>query len=128
MTVDGWLFSAHLAWGRMWIRLATVFALVVSLGVSAWFLASVVPEARTNGTFAYHYSIYLGIDDVRSWGWAFALPAVWIVFTAFDLLLAFGLYRTDAVIASTLIALTVLWALPWAGSLFYLALANTTSV
>lgn len=128
MTVDGWLFSAHLAWGKTWIRVATVFALAASLGVSAWFLAGVVPSARENGTFAYHYNIYLGIDDVRPWGWAFALPAAWVGLTALDLLIAYGLYRTDAVIASTLIALTALWALPWAGSLFYLALANTTSV
>jgi hypothetical protein len=128
MNLDGWFFSARLAWGRVWIRVATALAMLTSIGVSAWFLSSVLPVARANGTFAYHYNIYLGIDDIRPWGWAFALPAAWIGLTVLDLLVAYGYYRKDVVLASSLFALSALWALPWSSALFYLALVNTPSL
>jgi len=123
---DAWLFSARLAWSRHWIKLASVVALVLCLGGSAWFLGRVLPIAKASGTFAYHYTIYFGIDDLRAWWWAFILPTAWVSLTLVDLLFAFGTYRKDKVLSSCLFAMAALWGFPWLVTLFYLALINAS--
>ncbi|HVM90396.1 MAG TPA: hypothetical protein VMU11_00680, partial [Verrucomicrobiae bacterium] len=78
------------------------------------------------GTFAYHYTVYFGIDDLRAWWWVFFLPSVWIVLTVFDLLIAYGVFRRDQVLSSCLFALAALWAFPWLATLFYLSVINAS--
>jgi len=124
MRPDAWLFSAKLAWSRRWIKIASVLSMLLCLGGSAWFLARVLPVVKASGTFAYHYTIYFGIDDLRVWWWAFILPAAWIGLTLVDLAFAFGVYRKDAILASCLFATAALWGFPWLVTLFYLALIN----
>ncbi len=124
-SLDAWLFSARLAWGRPWLRWASVGALFLSLTTGAWYVTQVLPSARANGTFAFHYNIYVGIDDLRGWGWVFVLPAAWLVLTCADILLAFGIYRADQILASSLVGLALLWSLPWAVALFYLTVINS---
>ncbi len=124
-TLDAWLFSARLAWGRPWLRWASVTALIVSLGTGIWFVSQVLPVARVNGTFAFHYNIYVGIDDLRGWVWVLLLPAAWLALTLSDILLAFGVYRADQVLASVLVGLALLWTLPWAVGLLYLIVINS---
>jgi hypothetical protein len=72
-----------------------------------------------------HYNIYVGIDDVRGWEWVVALPMVWLVLTLLDITFAFGTYRSDQVLASTLVGLALFWSLPWAIFLFYLTVINS---
>lgn len=122
---DAWLFSARLAWGRPWLRWASVVAVVVSLATGTWFVSQVLPAARVNGTFAFHYNIYVGIDDLRGWGWVLVLPVAWLALTLSDILIAFGLYRADQILASSLVGLALLWSLPWAVGLFYLTVINS---
>ncbi len=124
-SLDTWLLSARLAWGRPALRVMSIAALVISIAVGVWFVAQVLPSARANGTFAYHYNIYVGIDDLREWWWVFVLPGVWIGLTVIDLLAAYGLYRTDDILASSLIILALLWSLPWSVALFYLTVINS---
>src|SRR5690349_20842054 len=126
MTLAAWLFSARLAWSRHWIKLACVLALTLSLAGSGWFLARVLPVARASGTFAYHYTIYFGIDDLRAWWWVFVLPAAWVGLTLFDLLFAFGSYRKEPILSSSMFALAALWGFPWLVTLFYLAVINSS--
>ncbi len=122
---DAWMLSARLTWGRPALRVASIAALSISIVVGIWFIAQVLPSARANGTFAYHYNIYVGIDDLRGWRWIFFLPGVWIGLTAFDLAVAYGLYRTDGILSSSLIILALLWSLPWSVALFYLTVINS---
>lgn len=122
---DAWLFSARLAWGRPWLRWASVVALIVSLGTGTWFVAQVFPSARANSTFAFHYNIYVGIDDLRGWGWVLVLPAAWLILTLSDILIAFGMYRADQILSSALVGLALLWSLPWTVALFYLTVINS---
>jgi hypothetical protein len=126
MRFAAWLFSARLAWSRHWIKLATLLALGMSLAGSAWFLGRVLPIAKAGGVFAYHYTIYFGIDDLRGWGWVFVLPSAWIALTVIDLLFAYGTYRKDQILASCLFAIAVLWGIPWIFTMFYLALINAS--
>ncbi|MCR4256546.1 MAG: hypothetical protein NUW08_02470, partial [Candidatus Uhrbacteria bacterium] len=90
-----------------------------------WFVSQVLPAARVNGTFAFHYTIYVGIDDLRGWGWVLVLPVAWLALTLSDILIAFGLYRADQILASSLVGLALLWSLPWAVGLFYLTVINS---
>lgn len=126
MKPAAWLFSAKLAWSRHWIKFATFAALGLSVAGSIWFLGRVVPIAEASGTFAYHYTIYFGIDDLRPWWWVFILPAVWVGMTIIDLLFAYGTYRKEPILASCLFAMAALWGIPWLFTLFYLALINAS--
>lgn len=125
LSLDAWLFSARLAWARPSLRWASVVAVGMSLGMGIWFASQVLPSARANGTFAFHYNIYVGIDDLRGWGWILILPITWLALTLSDILTAFGLYRADQILASTLVGLALLWSLPWAVVLFYLTVINS---
>lgn len=125
LSFDAWALSARLAWGRPWFRIASLFAVFASMFVGSWYVTQVLPSAKANGTFAYHYNIYVGIDDLRSWWWVFAFPAAWIGLTAADIIIAYGLYRTDVILASALLGLALLWSLPWSVALFYLTVINS---
>ncbi len=124
MTRENWVLSARQAWSRPWMRTAAIAALALCLAVSTWFLIATVPAVRQSNAFVFHYNIYLGIDDVRTWPWVFFLPAVWLAFTLFDIGASFGMYRTDAHLARSLMVLALAGVFPWAGILFYLSLAN----
>lgn len=124
MTFSAWLFSAKLAWGKPWMRWPSFVALALPLFLGLWFLLQVLPVAKASGSLVYHYNIYLGIDDVRTWWWAFILPLTWLVFTLADLVVAYGVYRTDTHLSAALVSFAVAWGLPWAGALFYLYLFN----
>lgn len=126
MRLDAWVFSAKLAWSHHWIKLVSVVALVSSVAGGGWYLANVFPLAKESGTFAYHYTVYFGIDDLRALGWVFALPVAWVGLTVVDLLVAFGSYRKEPILASSLFMLSVLCAIPWLATLFYLVVINSS--
>lgn len=123
--LDAWALSARLAWAKPWLRFASLAALAISVAVGLWFIAQILPSARANGTFAYHYNIYVGIDDLRAWWWVFVLPGLWVGLTLIDLILAYGVYRTDVILANSLVTLALLWSLPWCVALFYLTVINS---
>lgn len=106
------------------MRWSALISVAASIGISIWFLATTLPSIRRHDAFIYHYNVYLGIDDVRVWPWVFFLPSVWVAVTLLDLVLAYGLYRSDALLARALATLAFVWAFPWAGALFYLSLVN----
>jgi|JI8StandDraft_1071087.scaffolds.fasta_scaffold37463_6 hypothetical protein len=124
MNWSAWLLSAKLAWGKPFIRWATITSVVLCVGTSALFIAAVLPEAVRNSAFAFHYNVYFGIDEVRDWPWIFFLPGLWLLLTVIDCLVAFGLYRTDAVLANASAALALTWAVPWMSYFFYLSILN----
>lgn len=124
MTFSAWLFSAKLAWGKPWMRWLSLIALVLPMLTGSLFLFYVLPAAQSRGSLVYHYNIYLGIDDVRAWWWALALPIAWLVFTLGDLVVAYGMYRNDSYMSAALVSFAVAWGFPWAGALFYLSLFN----
>lgn len=126
MKLDAWVFSARLAWSHHWIKLASVIALVSSIAGGGWYFANVFPLAKEGGTFAYHYTVYFGIDDLRAWNWVFVLPVAWVGLTIADVLIAFGAYRKEPILASSLLMLAVLWAIPWLATVFYLVVINSS--
>lgn len=124
MLLEPWLFSARRAWHNpllKWIALATAVIVVAATGFYLW---KTLGHARESGTVVLHYNIYLGIDDVVAWPWAFFWPGIWLVLTGLDIILAFGWYRTDPHLSTSLFVFAAAWAIPWALALYYLTLAN----
>lgn len=106
------------------MRWTAIVVLAAVFAVSVWFLVATIPSAKRHEAFVFHYNIYLGIDDVRSWYWAFALPLSWLAFTVFELVSAFGTYRGDPYLARALMVLATAGLFPFSVILFYLSLAN----
>lgn len=124
MRASAWMFSARLAWQRPYFRWMSLTTLLLVAAGSAFFLWKVLPTRTHAGTVVLHYNIYVGIDEVRAWTWAFLLPSVWLLLTLIDLAVAYGSYRSDKHFAMSLMTFAFFWCLPWAGALFYLTLSN----
>ncbi len=124
MTFEAWTLSARLAWTRPWIRMVSIVIVLVTLSMCTYFLMRVLPASQKLGSVILHYNLYRGIDEVRTWPWAFLLPIAWISVTFADLAIALGVYRADAHVSWSLLALAVLWSVPWCVALFYLTLIN----
>ena len=119
-----YFFSAKQAWQRPFFRWGAILALACVFAGSGYFLWKVWPAHRQSGTIVTHYNIYLGIDQVSPWSWAWLLPGVWLAVTLADVALAYAMYRTDAYLAASLIVLACVWSLPWMGTLYHLTLIN----
>lgn len=124
MKLDAWRFSAKLAWDNLWIRWLSLFTAVLVLSISVIYLWNALPSAKEHSFFVMHYSLYLGIDDVRSWPWLFFPPAIWAGITMTDIALAYGMYRADPHFSLSLILIAFGWSLPFSVALFYLSLIN----
>ena len=119
MRWDEWRFSAALAWRDTFVRWGNVVSCIFLLITSLYLLWRLIPEGARMGTLALHYTMYLGIDDVRAWPWVFALPALMLILLTMNAAVAAGVYRGDALAARTMTAvscaLTILWSI---GSFF----------
>ncbi|MDO8618225.1 MAG: hypothetical protein Q7N87_05070 [Candidatus Uhrbacteria bacterium] len=124
MHADAWLFSAKQAWQHLFFRWVAIASLLLVMVGSTYFLWKVVPMRKHHPAFVSHYNVYLGIDQVGSWTWAWILPGVWFLITLLDLVIAYGIYRTDFYLAASLLIVACAWGLPWMGALFYLTLVN----
>lgn len=75
-------------------------------------------------TLAFHYNVYVGIDDVRAWEWSLLLPLGWIGFVGANMVFAYTIYRRDPQAALSLLVFAGLSCLPWMAFLFYLTVLN----
>lgn len=124
MTWDEWRFSAKLAWQDRcvkWLTIANASLLTVTSMFVLWRL---IPEGARSGVLTYHYSIYLGIDDVRGWPWVFMLPGGGLLIFAFNTVVSLGLFRADVLAARSLSALATAILLVGSIGSFFLVLIN----
>lgn len=124
MRWEEWKFSARRAAQDSFVRWTTVSTVVLLVGMSSYLLVRVLPVAWRSGVVTMHYTIYLGIDDVRPWPWIFFVPGVAIFFGLLDLLIAFGIYLRDALASRTLVALALITAILWTVGSFFLLRVN----
>ena len=97
MTFASWLFSAQRAWQNLSLRAVAVSTVVFALGISSWFVWQIIKLRHTaNGLLVLHHNVYVGIDAIKPWWWAFGLPLVWLGCLSVDMLWAFGAYRKNA--------------------------------
>lgn len=71
-----------------------------------------------------HYTIYIGIDDVRSWQWLFFVPGVALATVITDFAIALGLFRRHPLASRTLAATSFVTAVVWAIGSFFLINVN----
>ncbi len=125
MWFRAWAFSATRAWQRPFFRWSSIATVSYSLVASGYFLYQVLTHMRDGGNVILHYSVYLGVDDIRPWYWAFLWPALWIIGVMIDFVIAFGVYRVDPLCANALAVLAVAWSVPWSIALYHLSLINS---
>lgn len=124
MQKEAWSLSARFAWQKPWFRVLSLL-LLASVGLAcAAFFVRILPVIR-GSTFVAHTNVYTGIDDIRSWGWVFMWPGVWIVSVVAGVITAYGVFRRDTLLAQAILAWLYAWSLPWGMGLFYLLLINT---
>ncbi len=116
-------FSAKLAWQRLPFRYFCGGIVCAIFLFSAWYGWRILP-LRHQPDVVFHYTIYLGIDDTRSWPWLLVPVGAWWLIVAIDFLLAFLYYRADPLAAWTLAILALVASVPWAFSLFSLLHVN----
>lgn len=124
MPWSAWILSAKQAWSRPLFRMTAMLSLAVMIASATFFLWRVLPARQSSGQLIFHYSIYLGIDDVRTWAWIFLLPGAGMAFVCADVALAYALYRTDAFAAQGLLYVACGWSILWAAALYYLSAVN----
>lgn len=124
MKWEEWRFSAHLAWQDRFIRWGTIAISAVILLGSGLFVYRLLPEGVRSGFLTTHYTIYLGIDEVRPWQWIFLYPSAMVGISAMNNLVIFGIYRRDILAAKALLAFTCALTLLWGIYIFFLALIN----
>lgn len=116
--------SARLAWHRPLFRVLIIALVLFAIIVNAIFLVKVTPVAKAASTIIFHYNVYLGIDDVRTWTWVFVWPALWLGAVASGVVTAFGVYQRDSLLAYGLLTWLLAWSVPWSMGLFYLMTFN----
>lgn len=102
----------------------TIASLALTVGMSVFVLWRLVPEGLRAGVLTMHYTIYLGIDDVRSWPWIFLLPTGMMSLMTVSVLCTFGLFRRDPLASKTLSATLLASAVLWSLSVFFLIIVN----
>lgn len=124
MTWDTWKFSAKLAWQDRFLRVLGIFTLTVFLIWTGFFIWRLVPEGLRSGVLVMHYNVYLGIDDVGAWPRLILSPLMFLVLYMLDLVIAAGIYRSDAIAARALVILGSVTGILWGISSFFLILVN----
>lgn len=89
-----------------------------------FFLKRLIPEGIRSGVLVFHYTVYLGIDDVRPWRWVFAYPAGMLGILILNTVCAFGLYRRDPTAANVLLGVSLALCIVWCVGTFFLLSIN----
>lgn len=124
MRWDEWRFSATLAWRDLFVRSITLTAFTLAGIVSGYTIWRLVPEGMRSGVLALHYTMYLGIDDVRAWPWIFALPASMFMLLIVNTFVSAGIYRADIFAARVLSTLSCALTIVWSVGMFFIVRIN----
>lgn len=124
MRWEEWKFSAQLSAQDRFIRWTVLTMAILMIGMSVFFLWRLLPEGWRSGVITYHYNVYLGIDDVRSWPWLFFWPGIAVGMAMTDLVFALGLYRRNALASRTILGVGLVATILWAVGSFFLILVN----
>ncbi|MFZ2804434.1 MAG: hypothetical protein WA001_04375 [Patescibacteria group bacterium] len=124
MRLAEWRFSAKLAWKNRFIKWVTIATVLVFVGMTAFILWRLIPTGLQTSVLTMHYTIYLGIDDVRQWQWIFAVPGLMLTVILINFLFALGIFRHDVLAAKMLVAFSAALTVTWCVGAFFLVLVN----
>lgn len=120
-----WKFSAARAAQDRFVRWTTVATVVLIVGMSVYMVVRLLPVILRTGVVTMHYNIYLGIDDVRPWPWAFFIPGIAIIAVAVDTVIAYGFFLRDEIASRTILAVGFFSVVLWAVGTFFLMTINS---
>ncbi len=121
---DEWKFSARMAWQDSFLRWMSSLTVGAYILMSGFFLLRLIPVGLRSGVLILHYTIYLGIDEVRPWRWIFLYPAGMLGLLVMNGICAYGMYRTDRLAAKTLMSATAALCLLWCIGAWFNMLVN----
>jgi hypothetical protein len=124
MRWDEWKFSARRALQDRFILWTAMVTVVLFAVASAYFLIRTLPHGWETGAVVLHYNIYLGIDEIMSWPWIFAVPGAALVVLALDFTVALSIFRLDPLASRVLISLGFFSILLWTIGCFFMAQVN----
>ena len=125
MKWDEWRFSARLAWQDHFVRWTTLGTAIFCCVITGFVLWKLLPIGLRSGVLTFHYTIYLGIDDVRAWPWIFyPLGTMFGVFLL-NLLISLGVFRQDELAARALVGLAGGIAVIWGVGMVFLTRVNS---
>ena len=119
-----WWLSWKLAWSHVVFRILTILIIAIVVLGTVYFTGQVIRMGQRHQTLAFHYNVYVGIDDVRPWQWSLLLPLGWALLVGANLVFAYTLYRRDPEAALSLLIFALLSGVPWMAFLFYLTVVN----
>lgn len=124
MKWEEWKFSARRALQDRFISWTTAAAVVLFAAASAYFLMRVLPRGWETGAVILHYNVYLGIDEILSWPWVFAVPGAALAVLALDFIAALSIFRLDPLASRVLIILGFFSILLWTIGCFFMVRVN----
>ena len=119
-------------WGKGWLRARhdRIFLACFSSALLLWFLMSgwmlwkLIPEAKRSGLVIVHYTVYLGIDDVRSWPYVFQMAGVAFGIWLGNLLVAIRMSSRDELAGRAIAWMTFVMMVLWIVSQWYIVRVN----
>lgn len=124
MKLADWQLSARRGWHHPFIRWITVGTILCVLGMTSFIAYRLVPVGIRSGVVILHYNIYLGIDQVQAWPWMFVSPAIMFAIVIVNMLFALGCFARHELAAKACVVMTLIIALLWGISSFFLVLVN----
>ena len=98
--------------------------IAIIVGISSYILWRLIPEGIRSGVLTLHYTIYLGIDEVRPWPWITLLPVIMLTVWLANFLVSLGVYRKDKLAAKTLVSVFTFTNIIWVICLFFIVIVN----
>ncbi len=122
--VAEWRLAFEIAWDDPWFKIQTIVTSLVVLLSAAMYLWRLIPSGVLHGSLVFHYNVYLGIDDVRTWPWVFYLPLVMMGIVGIDLAASCLVYRYDKIASRVLLTVASVFALLMAVGELFIVLIN----
>lgn len=125
MRWDEWRFSAKLALQDRFVKWTTLGTAIFCCAITIFVLWKLIPVGLRSGVLTFHYTIYLGIDDVRAWPWIFVPLGTMFGVLLLNFLFALGVFRRDKLASRALIGLAAAIAIIWGVGMIFLRLVNS---
>ncbi|MFZ6015170.1 MAG: hypothetical protein ACOYUZ_02325 [Patescibacteria group bacterium] len=124
MNLDEWRFNTRMAWDNPWLRWVSIATITLLIGVSLISGIKLFSATMPSGVVVTHYTVYLGIDQVKPVYWILAFIIVPILIISATILLGLSFYRNDHIAAYGLIILSLVSTITWSVLMYYLIKIN----
>ncbi len=103
---------------------SSFFSVALWLLTSAWVIWKLFPEGKRAGILVLHYTVYLGIDDVRPWPWVFRSIGIVAGIAIVNAIVSLLVIQKDALAARAMSMLTTAIVILWSVSQIFVVRVN----